>query len=85
MYVASMDVFLNRWFTTYEAARAALDEEGGFLFPFKHHYFVTGEGGVGELGLDPADPDWERIGWDWVRPLDARAWERLVEKRWLAA
>jgi hypothetical protein len=84
MYVASMDVFLNRWFTTYEAARAARATEGGFLFPFGGHFFVTEDGGVRELGLDPRDPDWERIGWDWVRPLDRDAWDRLAERRWLA-
>ncbi len=36
---------------------------------------------VRERGLDPDDPDWERIGRDWVRPLDAAARERLAERR----
>jgi hypothetical protein len=85
MYVATMGVFLNRWFTTYEAARAARAVEGGFLFPFRNQFFITDEGGVRELGLDPADPAWERIGWDWVRPLDRDAWESLVDRRWIAA
>ena len=34
-----------------------------------------------ELGLDPEDPDWERIGHDWVRPQDREAWTRLCAKR----
>jgi hypothetical protein len=45
---------------------------------------VTVETAVRELGLDPADPDWERIGWDWVRPKDADAWEKLKLKREVA-
>ena len=73
MYVATMDVFLNRWFTTYKEAHAARAADGGDLSPYKHHFFVTTSAAIHELGLDPADPDWERIGWDWVRPLDLEA------------
>lgn len=81
MYVTGMSVFLNRWFATYELARESLDEEGGFLFPYKNHFFVTEEGAIPRLGLDPDDPDWDLIGHDWVRPDNREAWERLREKR----
>ncbi|MFL6500494.1 MAG: hypothetical protein ACJ8LL_07240 [Candidatus Udaeobacter sp.] len=85
MYVGTMDVYLNRWFATYEEARAARQFEGGYLFPYKHHFFIARAEAVRELGLDPADSDWERIGWDWVRPHDVEAWQRLKEKREQAA
>ena len=81
MYAGTMDVFLNQWFATYEEARQARESEGGYLFPYKQHFFVAGAEAVRELGLDPADPDWERIGWDWVHPLNVEAWQRLKEKR----
>ena len=81
MYVARMDAVLNRWFTSYEDARASLQSQGGFLFPHGGHFFVTLPEGVRELGLDPDDPDWERIGWDWARPRDTDAWARLRSKR----
>jgi SAM-dependent methyltransferase len=81
MYAARMDAIVNRWFTTYEGARASLQSEGGYLLPYRNQYFVTLREGIRELGLDPDDPDWERIGWDWVRPDDAAAWERLKSKR----
>ena len=81
MYVPEMDAILNRWFTTYEAARASLDAEGGYLFPYRSQFFVTLSEGVRELGLDPEDADWERIGHDWVRPHDREAWTRLRAKR----
>ena len=84
MYVPQMDAILNRWFATYEGARASLESEGGYLFPYKSQFFVTLGEGVRELGLDPDDPDWARIGWDWVRPNNAEAWERLKGKRELA-
>jgi hypothetical protein len=85
MYVPTMDVFLNRWFRTYEEARRYLDTEGGFLFPYGEQYFVTEEVAIRELGLDPADPDWGRIGRDWVHPVDRAAWERLRHLREIAA
>jgi len=81
MYVTSMDGILNRWFTNYEEARASLESEGGYLLPYRSQFFVTDREGVLELGLDPDDADWERIGWDWVRPADPEAWARLMAKR----
>ena len=85
MYVPRMDAVVNRWFTTYEDAVESLKAEGGFLFPYRDHFFVTEVAGVIELGLDPGDPDWERIGRDWVRPQDREAWSRLLLQRQIAA
>jgi hypothetical protein len=85
MYRPSMDAILNRWFARYEEARRSLEELGGYLFPYRNQYFVCDVEAVRELALDPADPDWERIGWDWVRPRDREAWQRLREKRRNAA
>ena len=84
MWVPAMEVYLNQWFSAYEEAWESREAGGGYLFPYRHHFFVTEADAVRELGLDPEDPDWELIGWDWVRPLDPEAWERLKEKRELA-
>ena len=81
MYVEPMGAFLNQWFTSYEEARAVREAEGGYLLPYKHQFFVTVAAAIVELGLDPLDPDWQRTGWDWVRPLDWKAWELLRDKR----
>jgi hypothetical protein len=80
-YQPNLDVFLNRWFADYDAARAALDSEGGFLFPYQNHYFVCKPEVVAALGMDPDDLDWDQIGRDCARPTDAEAFQRLVEKR----
>ena len=84
MYAPRMDIFLNRWFTDYDEARASLDQDGGFLLPYKDQYMITEAGGIRELGLDPDDPDLEKIGRDWVKPNDTEAWERLRIKRLIA-
>jgi hypothetical protein len=80
-YQPSLDVFLNLWFANYEDARAARETAGGFLLPFKRHFFVCEPGLIKELGLDPNDPDWEKVGWDCARPKDLEAFERLRAQR----
>jgi hypothetical protein len=84
MYVPRMDAFLNRWFTSYEEARASLDAQGGYLLPYTDQFFVSTAEAIRELGLDPDDPDWAAIGRDWVRPADPEAKARLLDKRRLA-
>ncbi len=80
-YPPTLDVFLNRWFKTYEEARSVLDGEGGYLLPYKQQFFVCEAPAVKAMGLDPEDPDWERIGRDCARPTDEQAYQRLRAKR----
>ena len=81
MHVPRMSAWLNQWFANYDEARAALDEGGGYLLPFRNQFFVTTADAVRELGLDPEDPDWARIGHDFVRPRDPEAHLRLCRAR----
>lgn len=80
-YQTNLDVFLNRWFSNYEDARRDLDTHGGFLLPYRHHFFVCKPEVISALGLDPSDPDWEKIGFDCARPEDADAFGRLKRAR----
>jgi len=84
-YQPNLDVFLNRWFSKYEEARASLEREGGYLLPYRHQFFVCEAGAIRALGLDPDDADWERVGRDCARPADEQAYARLREKRERAA
>jgi hypothetical protein len=80
-YQTSLDIFLNHWFANYADARKALEEHGGFLLPYRHHFYVCKAEVIKALGLDPGDPDWEAIGFDCVRPKDQEAFARLKAKR----
>src|SRR5215831_2745215 len=80
-YQPNLDVFLNLWFADYEQARAALLDQGGFLLPYRKHFFVCKAALISAIGLDPGDPDWEKIGYDCARPTDAAAFQRLYKKR----
>ena len=80
-YQPNLDVFLNRWFATYEEARRSLESEGGFLLPYRRHFFVCEAEVIKAMGLDPDDPDWERIERDGAQPADVEAYARLRRKR----
>ena len=71
---------LDEWFARYGEARASLEAEGGYLFPYRHQFFVCDRSLLETLAIDPDDSDWERIGRDWIRPLDASAHSRLEQK-----
>ena len=71
---------MNGWHPNYESAKDELKEIGGYLFPYRNQFFICDTGYIRVLGLDPYDPDWKLIGWDWVQPADQAAWERLNAK-----
>ncbi|MBL8753190.1 MAG: hypothetical protein JNK15_07805 [Planctomycetes bacterium] len=81
MHCSGMGAFLNQWFTSHAEAAAALATGGGYLLPYRTQFFVTVAGAIRELGLDPDDPDWRRIGFDWVQPRDPEAHLRLCRAR----
>ncbi len=81
MYEPGLDVLLNRWFARYEEARKSLKELGGYLLPYDRQFFICEKEGIRVLGLDPEDSDWQRIAFDWVKPKDDTAWQRLERKR----
>lgn len=80
-YQTNLDVFLNRWYSSYVEARKARENHGGFLLPYKNHYFVCEADVIRALGLEPDDPDWEKIKWDCAQPVDPHAYQRLRQKR----
>ena len=51
-YETNLDIFLNRWYANYEEARAGLEKHGGFLLPYRHHFFVCQADVIQALGLD---------------------------------
>jgi hypothetical protein len=72
--------FLNRWFGTYPEALASLQAQGGYLFPFREQFFLCEGEFLRALGVDPLDPDWARMGFNWVAPSEPAAQQRLLKK-----
>ncbi|MEJ6395378.1 hypothetical protein V8J82_19110 [Gymnodinialimonas sp. 2305UL16-5] len=76
-FTPKMSAFWNHWFAHYVEAAAHRAANGGVLLPYKTQFVVVELHFLRALGLDPDDPDWRRIGFDWVRPRDAQAFVRL--------
>lgn len=77
-----VDGFLNKWFAHYDEAKAQQKIAGGLLLPYKNQFFICDTDYIQHIGLDPKDPDWDLMSWDWVKPTDLKARERLA-KKWL--
>lgn len=69
--------FLNKWFADYEEAKLSLQREGGFLLPYQNQFFICDANYIQQLGFDPNDLDWKLICYDWVKPNDNAAAQRL--------
>ncbi len=74
--------FLNLWFANYAEAKSHLQTKGGYLFPYKKQFFICEATYIKQLSLDPKDPDWKLIAFDWAKPENKEAWRRLY-KKWM--
>ena len=68
---------LNLWYRSYDEAAIGRHASGGYLLAYRRHYMVVHSLFIETLGLDPDASDWQRLGRDWVRPLDVGARTRL--------
>jgi len=72
--------YLNPWFVNYTEAKSYLQSHGGYLLPYKNQFFICHRDYINQLGIDADDPDWKLIGYDWVKPDDKFAWQRIYQK-----
>lgn len=80
---------LNAWFADYAEARSHLEERRRagsrmYLLAYRRQFLVVDVQYIEGLGLDPDDPDWGAIDFDWARPRDRAAWTHLLAKRIVA-
>ncbi len=80
LYPKRCSTFLNDWLADYETAKDHQLQSGGYLLVYKKYFFIVSKEYIETLGLDPDDPDWQLIDYDWARPADAEALERLLTK-----
>ena len=72
--------FINTWYANYDEAKDHLVHHGGYLLPYKNDYFVCERVYIQTLGLDPDDSDWDLIAFNWAKPANQDAWNRLNQK-----
>jgi hypothetical protein len=81
LFPEKSDVFLNRWYRSYHDAQTAHQAEPDLLlFPHGDQFVLCEPALIGWIGGDPRDPDWEKIGRDWVQPKDENAKQRLAAR-----
>jgi hypothetical protein len=85
LYDESVRGTLNVWFARYGEARAHLDEVRRvrgehYLLSYRTQFLVVDRHFIEALGWDPADPDWQKLDFDWARPRDTAARQRLYGK-----
>jgi hypothetical protein len=73
-------VHLNLWYKTYSEAAEMQKQRGSYLLAYRKQYLVVDRYYIESLGLDPDDPDWKALGYDWVRPRDVGARTNLYAK-----
>ena len=76
----SLGGFINHWFRDHAEADAQRRASGGYLLPYKQDYSVVTSAYVAALGLDPEDPDWALMDWDWAKPSEPAARTRMYAK-----
>ena len=80
LYPATCSGHWNIWSAAYAEAAEIRAAHGGYLLAYKRQFLIVDRDYVDSMGLDPDDPDWNRIGRDWVRPKQADARARLYRK-----
>lgn len=78
LYPARCGGHWNVWCATYDEAARIHTDHGGFLLCYRRQLFLADRHFVTDLGVDPDDADWTRIGRDWAEPRDPRARHRLL-------
>ncbi len=68
------------WYKNYDEAETQLNASGGFLLPYRDHFFICDQDYVQFLGVPMADSDLKKVGCNWVEPNDAEAFFRLTQK-----
>jgi hypothetical protein len=71
----------NLWYRTHVEADAIRRERGGYLLTFRRQFLIVERPYIETLGLDPDDPDWQALGFDWHEGpavVRARLYSKLV-------
>jgi hypothetical protein len=69
--------YVNLWYARYFDADIARRVAGGYLLAYRRQFFVVERPFIEDLGMDPDDRDWRRLGFDWVYPRNTTARTRL--------
>lgn len=64
---------MNLWYARYADADIGRRTAGGYLLAYRRQFVVVERLFIEDLGIDPDNADWRRLGFDWVHPHETRA------------
>jgi hypothetical protein len=80
LYPTTCHGYYNIWSASYDDAHEIRAAHGGYLLAYKRQFLIVDPPFIESMGLDPEDPDWERMARDWPRPRDPEARRRLYRQ-----
>lgn len=72
--------FLNVWFNNYADAKDYHLSNGGYLLQYRKDYIVVEKDYIHAIGLGDMEAEWNAIGYDWVKPINKKAWAIIFER-----
>ena len=70
----------NIWSASYDEAAQIRAQNNAYLLTYKRQFVVVQAPFIDALGARGNDPDWQRMGFDWAKPKDVEARDRLMAK-----
>lgn len=74
------DHHVSGWYTRYDEAAAVREQTNGFPLAYRRQFIVADRQCIRALDLDPDDPDWAALGFDWACPRGQAARVRPYAK-----
>jgi len=79
LYRSSGVAFIHQWFTDYQQAETYFQKNGGYLLTFWKDSVVCGDEYINYIGLGDFQDLWQKIGYNWAKPADVKAFQSLKE------
>lgn len=80
MYHSGCSTYLNIWFANYNEAYAYFIKNGGYLLSYRQYFYVCNAEVIKVLKLDKCQAEWEAIGYNWVKPANINAYNRIYKQ-----
>ena len=79
LYRSACVAYVHQWFTNYQQAETYFQKNGGYLLTFWKDFVVCGREYVTCIGLGNYEALWKKIGYNWSKPLEVKAFQSLKE------
>jgi hypothetical protein len=79
LYRSSCVAYIHQWFSDYRQAEIYFQKNGGYLLTFWKDFVVCGKEYIACIGLSDYEDMWKKIGYNWSKPAEIKAFQSLKE------